>query len=89
MYIRTYYVHTQIFKKKEHFYVPYKKDKFMYDHMTIYGHNFVFLPMPHKIFFFVKNLCGDLECPYLHVIFFYFLKNSEIIFLYIFYNMFI
>jgi hypothetical protein len=43
MYIQTYYVHAQIFRQKELFCVPYKKDKFMYEYMTIYGTYFFYL----------------------------------------------
>jgi hypothetical protein len=54
-------------KEKNIFYVLYKKDKFMYEHITIYRTYFLsFLPMPHKMFFVVKNLCANMECPDLH-----------------------
>jgi hypothetical protein len=53
-------------ERKNIFCVLYKKEKFIYEHMTIYGTYFCLLPMPHKILFFVKNLCGDIECPDLH-----------------------
>jgi hypothetical protein len=70
MYIQTYYVSTQIFGKRI-FYVSYIKKKILC--MTIWlftGHIFIFLPMPHKMFSFVKNLCANIECPDLHVIFY-------------------
>jgi hypothetical protein len=62
--------HTNFWKKKNICCVMYKKEKFAYEHMTFQGHIFLFLPMPHKKFSFVKNLCADIKCPDLHVIFF-------------------
>jgi hypothetical protein len=41
-----------------------KKDKFMYEHVTIHRTYFyLFLLMPHNMFFVVKNLCANIECP--------------------------
>jgi hypothetical protein len=90
MYIWTYYVHTQIFRKKNIFCVLYKKRQicvWTYDYLRDIFLSF--LPMPHKMLFFIKNLCGDIECPDLHAKFIFdFFWYFEIYFLYIFYNRF-
>jgi hypothetical protein len=46
--------------------VLYKKTNLCMNIRLFTGYIFVFLPMPHKMFFFVKNLCGDIKCPGLH-----------------------
>jgi hypothetical protein len=50
----TMFIHK--FQKERIFFVSYIKKR----------QNFVFLPMSHKMFLFVKNLCGDIECPDLY-----------------------
>jgi hypothetical protein len=53
-------------------------------------HIFVFLPMPHKMFFVVKNLCANIECPDLHAKFIFIIFwHLKFVFLCIFYNRFI
>jgi hypothetical protein len=67
MYILTCYVCTQIFRRKEHFYVLYKKRNLYMNISLFIGHIFVFFTVPHKMFFVVKNLCANIEYPDLHV----------------------
>jgi hypothetical protein len=66
MYIQKYYVHTQIFGKKRTFYMSRIKKINLCMNIWLTGYSFVFLPMPHKVFSFIKNLCENIECPDLH-----------------------
>jgi hypothetical protein len=55
------------FQKERTFFVSYIKRQFWvwtYDYLRDIFLSF--LLMPHKMFFFVKNLCGVIECPDLH-----------------------
>jgi hypothetical protein len=55
------------FHKKRTFFMSYiKKINLFINILLLTGHIMSFLPMPHKIFFVVKNLCANIECPDLH-----------------------
>jgi hypothetical protein len=49
--------------KRNIFCVSLKKKKFDAKNMTIHGTFFVFLHRPHKMFFYLENLCTNIECP--------------------------
>jgi hypothetical protein len=74
-------------ERKNIFCVPHKKKNLCMNIWLFTGHIFDFLSMPHKMFFFVKNLCGDIKSSDLHAEFFFeFFWHFEIC---IFYNRFI
>jgi hypothetical protein len=79
------------FKEEKTFFVSYiKRQICVWTYDYLHDIFLSFLPMPHKMFFFVKNLCGDIECPNLHAEFiFEFFWHFENYFLCFFYNRFI
>jgi hypothetical protein len=78
-------------ERKNILYVPYKKDKFVYEHMTIYGTYFcLFYRCQIKCSFLSKTCAGTLNVlNYMWNLFFHFFDILNFIFLCIFYNRFI
>jgi hypothetical protein len=59
----TFYVRTQVFRKKIIFYVSrVKKINFDAPTQLRIGHFFVFLYIPHKMLSSHENLCTNIEC---------------------------
>jgi hypothetical protein len=54
------------FQKKEHFLCPIKRQIYVWTYHYLLDIFLSFLPMPHKMFFVVKNLCANIEYPDLH-----------------------
>jgi hypothetical protein len=81
MYVPTCYVRTQIFGKREHFWVPYKRQICV---RTFAYSRDIILPFSQgyiKGFCFCNNSCSNIECPNLQAKFlFQFLYTLKFVF---------
>jgi hypothetical protein len=76
-------LYTSFCKKKKHLLCPVQKKIIFYvQNMIVHMTFFVFLYRTHKMSIPPKNLCANIECPYVHAKFY--LRSFDIFKLYLF-----